>query len=478
MDATTFTVNTPNSDQYYGAVNTADPSGQWVHSWGVSQNNLPDHAHTIASFETEVVVNVDPNTGYSLTDGTQDDGYIYVSFNGTPVGDPIVVPAGTTADTWLGGTQMSNAQQEGWQITTSDNVFIKIDGGNIQQGTSAGLANGVEADRGGQDGSVQMKLDGATRGSESVYIEMPSNGLLNLQGTPDDQLPNSADGNQPYFTITGPSTLALDEADSRPDLGFNVYTLPAGDATITFHMVTPYWAQDYNDGIFVTVLPQQLPGNAIPMSAGWWDSNTNTYWAANGGPTVQALWLNDHLTTDLSVADLTNNVAKLGSNNPADVQAAQATLGQAIGTASAWEMNWLETAAITPNQQRAQNLYALLDSRWPMRFYYNASAHTLNFVGGPQWTIDQNHQYTIQITDGNAVAGVFLGGGGPLKIKTFFQNQLITPITVAPKSPTADDQLTVDILARVLVNGAWAVHFMTETFDFSALYGASPPDNQ
>jgi S-formylglutathione hydrolase FrmB len=113
-----------------------------------------------------------------------------------------------------------------------------------------------------------------------------------------------------------------------------------------------------------------------------------------------------------------------------------------------------------------------------MRFYYNASAHTLNFVGGPQWTIDQNHQYTIQITDGNAVAGVFLGGGGPLKIKTFFQNQLITPITVAPKSPTADDQLTVDILARVLVNGAWAVHFMTETFDFSALYGASPPDNQ
>jgi len=88
MDATTFTTGTPNSDSYYGTQNENDPTGQWVHSWGASQFNLPDHSHTSASFETEVVVNVDPNSGLSLTSGTQDDGYIYVKFTGSRWANP------------------------------------------------------------------------------------------------------------------------------------------------------------------------------------------------------------------------------------------------------------------------------------------------------------------------------------------------------------------------------------------------------
>jgi len=95
LDATTFAVSNPNSGDYYGTVNQADPSGVWGHTWGVSQNNVPAHTHTQASIETEVVVNVDPNTGLSLTSGTQDDGYIFVTFNGQPVGDPILIHAGT-----------------------------------------------------------------------------------------------------------------------------------------------------------------------------------------------------------------------------------------------------------------------------------------------------------------------------------------------------------------------------------------------
>jgi len=123
---------------------------------------------------------------------------------------------------------LSNVQQEGWEISTSDNVFIKIDQGSIQQGTYAGFAHSVEADRGGQDGSVDLSLDGPMQNG-IVYVKMPVNGVLDPNGqTPDDQLPPDANGNQPYFTITEPSGIQLDTTYSQPQYGFNIYDVPLG----------------------------------------------------------------------------------------------------------------------------------------------------------------------------------------------------------------------------------------------------------
>src|SRR5882724_4329974 len=61
LDATTFTVANPDSVYYHGVVNQADPSGQWVNTWSVSQNNVPDHSHSVVNFQVQIVSNLVPD---------------------------------------------------------------------------------------------------------------------------------------------------------------------------------------------------------------------------------------------------------------------------------------------------------------------------------------------------------------------------------------------------------------------------------
>jgi hypothetical protein len=277
----------------------------------------------VADFHVEMASNVAPDGGGgvgSVTDQQQDDGYVNVLLNGQIV-QTVTVPAGSEIDTVITVPKLTYGYQEGWQLQASNNVYFKVDGADLQQGTSAGFSQQeVTAYRGGSDGSVTMGVDGPTRGEWPIYLAMPASGVLNLNGTPDDQLPSDANGNQPYFTITGPSTISLDEADSHPELGFNVYTLPAYSTPITFHMVTPYWGQDYNDGISVSVLPQQPPGNAIPVSAGWYNVNASTFWAPNAGPRSVGLVLSpadpsDDPTTNAEASYIQQQASLMESND-------------------------------------------------------------------------------------------------------------------------------------------------------------------
>jgi len=51
-------------------------------------------------------------------------------------------------------------------------------------------------------------------------------------------------------------------------------------------MVAPYYQPDYQDGIYVSIEPQ-APVNGIALQAGWWNANTNTFWAGDGGPVAK-----------------------------------------------------------------------------------------------------------------------------------------------------------------------------------------------
>jgi hypothetical protein len=471
LDATTFAVSNPNSSDYYGTVNQADPSGVWGHTWGVSQNNVPAHTHTQASIETEVVVNVDPNTGLSLTSGTQDDGYIFVTFNGQPVGDPILIPAGTTEDTWLGGTVMSNADQEGWQISTTDNVFIKVDNGSIQQGTSAGFAHGVEADRGGQDGSETLSLDGPAAGNTTVYVKMPSSGIINLHNqTPDDQLPNDANGNQPYFTITGPDGIELDTADSHPELGFNVYKIGVTQGTssvdVGFHMVTPFMHPDYQNGIYVSILEQ--PGNnVIPISGGWWDANANTFWAKDGGPDAKGLYMSDHVQGEITDAHMDELVGQLNGVMSADRDAARNELIAAVqAVPSAHVLTRLTgastAAGLSPEQQRQMGLVMQMAN--PLGITYDPqSGLTLRtrytWPSGTTPVIDNDHKYSIGLTsdDGSMSPVIFPSGFAGPRIQDYWAGPSQGFPGVYPFPVHAGNgKMTIDVMMWKFSGGGWA----------------------
>jgi hypothetical protein len=352
FDVATFSVDDPTVGQSYGVTNQASAANSWTQQYVVTQSNVPDHSHTMAAIHANVMVNVNPITGQCVDDSccggccsggddSSDYGWIKVYCNGQLVQDnEFGSGTPTTSDNYYGGVFLDQgAQTDTWEIDTSSNVWISVDSGEITTGTYAGFSDEVKAVRGGQDGSVELSLDGSTRGVDPVFVEMPDNGVINLNNaTPDSQLPNSADGKQPYYTITGPPGIVLDTADSNPSVtGFNIYEIPmqngATTATIGIHMVTPFWGADYNNGVSVSVQPIQV-GSEIPFSAGWFDANADIFWAPSAGPPAQGLQVSDHVTgyNELPAATILS-LGSAMSQNPSNVGALVASMDSGLSAA-------------------------------------------------------------------------------------------------------------------------------------------------
>jgi hypothetical protein len=429
FDVATFSVTDSSVGQSYGVTNQASAPDNWTQQYTVTQGNVPDHSHTIAAIHANVMVNVNPITGQCVDDfccggccsggdDSSDYGWIKVYCNGQLVQDnEFGSGTPTTSDNYYGGVFLDQgAQTDSWEIDTSSNVWISVDTGEITTGTYAGFGNTVEADRGGQDGSVQMKLDGTTGGGSNVYIQMPSSGVLNLGGTPDDQLPDAADGTQPYFTITGPQNIELDSADSRPDLGWNVYTVPAADTTITFHMVDPYTGgSDYQDGIYVSVIGLQPAANVIPVQGAWWDANANEFWTADAAPDAKGLYVRDDVEGEMTDARMDELVAQLNSIDSVDRASAKAALIQEVQACpSAHVLTRLWGAGGAPGiGPQQQTLLASINKT------VNPAGITFNLTDGGiiiNQPVDNNHVYDVGTTsiDNSMETKLLLANGGGL----------------------------------------------------------------
>lgn len=462
LDGVIYDSSIPDPSQdpngYYGVSTSAGPFNvNRAQSFTMGNSNLPPHSHVSMSMSFSLSIQIDPNTGQSVSDGTNDNGYLYLTFNGQNVAhwnlnDGTMSLDNPTAQVYgelsgLTATVMDDSSSAGWEVfVTSSVVWMDTTYAGAEAGTYAGFANPVEVDRGGQDGSIELSLDGPTEGT-NVFFTMPCSGVINIGNrTPDNQLPDASDGQQPYFSITGPSGIQLYQSD--PGEGFDIYELPMPDgaqtATINLHAVSPYRSLDYANGISVTIDSIQEDAS-IPILGGWFDAANNIVWNVEAGPPVNGLFLDDHVNGELSEDALNSDLASLNSTDPTVRSNAMSALVNA--KRSAWFIDSITAAYIagspSPNMQiQLQNMMQQINPLGLLNFPNNGSntAPAVVSTTPVYWkdgseglpTIDANHRYFEIVNSPDNLSPYFPSSNGPVNSMSVPPNADIPDFIVDP----------------------------------------------